>query len=204
MLHGVTNPRPGHYRIRVDAQTGPNGSWESGSAVLHILPSSKPSIAATSVLVKALSGQLPGGAACGPGTLPHNPDNPIYQRTGVNSPAPFPWTFLLWGRQNEAITDVTVDWVNRFHALLRRGRRVIGHVFIDAPRGATGYGIDVNPLACPTLLPGAPVIGGTPGIGPQPVGRLDMRFRVGNKPGAYTTTIFLKDGNSVEMVVEAE
>jgi hypothetical protein len=51
---------------------------------------------------------------------------------------------------------------------------------------------------------GAPVIAATPGIGPQPVGRLDMQFRAGNKPGVYTTKISLHNGNAVEMVVRAE
>ena len=203
IFNGVTNPRPGKYRIRVEAQTGHGGAWETGSGLLRVIPRTRPSINITSVFVKALSGQL-GDPACGPGTNPPNPDNPIYQKTTVGSAAPYPWTFLLWGRNNEALTDVGLKWIRRNHALMHRGRQVIGHVYIDAPRHARGYGIDLNPLGCSTFMGGAPVIAGTPGIGPQPVGRLDLHFRAGNKPGIYTTIISLKKGNSVKMVVKAE
>ena len=203
MLHGVTNPAPGHYQIRVEAQTGPWGTWESGSGILQVVPETRPSVGATSVFVKALSGLLPGGPACGPGTLPPNPDDPVYQTTTVGNDAPFVWSFLLWGDDAEPLGDVWLDWANPRHARLKRGNATIGHVFIDAPRGATGQAIEVNPLGCPTVLPAAPVIGGTPGIGPDPVGRLDMQFRAGNVPGRYTTTILLNNGNSQRMVVTA-
>ncbi len=202
ILHGVTNPSPGNYRIRVEAQTGPGGAWETGSGVYHVFPKTRPSVNITSVFVKALSGQLPGGVACGPGTNPPNPDNPVYQTAAVNSVAPFAWTFLLWGRNNEALDNVGLQWVNANNALLRRGGATIGHVNIDAPVGAAGYGI--AQLGCPTLMGGAPVIAGTPGIGPQPVGRLDLQFTAGNVAGDYTTTISLNNGNSVQMVVTAQ
>lgn len=204
LLHGVTNPLPGEYRIRVEAQTGRWGRWETGSGLLEVLPEPRPSIDATSVFVKALSGLLPGGPACGPGTLPPNPDNPVYQTARVDADAPFVWSFLLWGANREPLSDVWLDWASADHAKLMRGSAAIGQVFIDAPYGATGYGIEVNPLGCPTLLPAAPVIGGTLGIGPDPVGRLDMQFRVGDKPGDYVTTLALDGGSSVEMVVTAE
>lgn len=199
MLHGVNNPAPGHYLIRVEAQTGPGGSWESGSGMYQVVPRTRPSINPTSVFVKAwLSG------ACGPGTLPPNPDNPIYQATAANSDAPYAWTFILWGKSNEALDNVTLEWVNPDHALLRRDGATIGHVSIDAPIGSTGYGIASNPLGCGSLMPFAPVIAATPGIGPQPVGRLDLLFRAGTVPGRYTTTISLNNGNSVQMIVDAE
>jgi hypothetical protein len=202
ILNGVTNPAPGQYLIRVEAQTGPGGAWETGSGLMQVLPHARPSINVTAVFVKATSGQL-GVPACGPGTNPPNADNPIHQKTTVGAVAPFPWTFLLWGRGNQPLTDVSLRWVDADHAQLRRANRTIGHVYIDAPRGATGYGIEFNPLACGTLLAGAPVIAGTPGIGPQPVGRMDLVFRAGDLPGEYWTTLTLNQGNSVRMVVTA-
>lgn len=199
MLHGVANPSPGKYRVRVEAQTGPGDSWESGSGMLQVLPRTRPSINVTSVLVKAWK-----AGACGPGTLPPNPDNPVFQTTAVNSAAPFAWTFLLWGKDNEPLDDVSLQWTNPDHALLRRNGYTIGHVYIDAPPGAQGYGITTNPLGCGTLMPFAPVIAATPGIGPQPVGRLDLLFHAGSEAGQYSTTISLNNGNSVQMVVTAE
>ena len=203
LLHGVTNPAPGDYRIRVEAQTEFWGRWETGSALLRVLPEPQPSIDATSVFVKALSGLLPTGPACGPGTLPPNPDNPVYQQTYTDSNAPYVWSFLLWGKNREPLSDAWLDWTSESHARLMRGAAPVGQVFIDAPYGASGYGLEVNPLGCPTLLSAAPVIGPTTGIGPDPVGRLDVRFRTGDRPGDYITTFALDDGNSVQMVVTA-
>lgn len=204
MLHGVTNPSPGQYRIRVEAQTGPGGGWEAGSGLLQVLPNPRASVEATSVLVKALSGLLPTGPACGPGTLPPNPDNPVYQTTSVESDAPFVWTFLVWGDDNEPLDDIWLNWVNANHAQVKSLNSTIGHLFIDPPPGASGHHIEVNPLGCPTLLGAAPVIGPTPGIGPDPVGRLDMQFTAGDLPGDYVTTLTLNNGNSIQMVVTAE
>ena len=204
MLHGVTNPSPGQYRIRVEAQTGPGGAWEAGSGLLQVLPNPRASIEATSVLVKALSGLLPSGPACGPGTLPPNPDNPVYQTTAVSSDAPFVWTFLVWGDDNEPLGDIWLNWVNPNHAQVKSFNSTIGHLFIDPPPGASGHHIEVNPLGCPTLLGAAPVIGATPGIGPDPAGRLDMQFTAGDLPGDYVTTLTLNNGNSIQMVVTAE
>lgn len=194
ILHGVTNPEPGRYRIRVEAQTGPEGNWESGSGVFQVYPKTRPSINLTSVFINAYP-------ACGPGTNPPlNINNPDYQTTAVDSPAPFPWTFLLWGKNNEPLDEVWLNWVTSDHAQLRRGNKVIGHLNIDAPAGASGHA--VGQRACPTKIPGAPVIAGT--FGPRPVGRIDLEFHTGNVAGKYTTTISLNNGNSVQMVVTAQ
>ena len=203
ILNGIYNPSPGNYRIRVEAQTGPGGSWETGSGLLKVVPRTRPSIGITSVFVKATSGQLPGGPACGPGTNPPNPDNPIYQEAAINATAPFDWTLLMWGAGNMPLSDVSLAWANPKHALLVRGGHTIGHLRIDAPKGASGFGITVNPLGCPTSMGGAPVIAGTPGIGPQPVGRMDLRFHTGDTAGTYTTEISLNNGNAIQLVVTA-
>ena len=207
MLHGVINPQPGEYYIRVEAQTGECDSWETGSGILKILPYARPSVNVTSVFVKALSGQLPPYLpACGPAPPPPNNDNPVYQTTTVGSPAPFVWTFLIWGKNMNPVDDVYLDWSNANHAILRSGNKAIGHVFIETPHGAAGFDIEMNPygLSCPTLLPAAPIIGATPGIGPQPVGRFDLLFHAGDLAGNYITTITLNNGNDVQMVVTAE
>ncbi len=203
ILNGLTNPSPGNYMIRVEAQTGPGGSWETGSALLQVLPNPRPSVNITSVFVKATAG-IGGAPACGPGNNPPNPWNPIYQSTAVASTAPYPWTVLLWGDNAEPLTDIQLAWKNPGHALIKRGHRTIGHVYIDAPKGASGYSIAVNPLSCGTVIAGAPVIGATDGIGPQPAGRLDMVFVAGDTPGEYRTTISVNNGNAVQFFVTAE
>jgi hypothetical protein len=203
ILNGVTNPAPGNYMIRVEAQTGPGGSWETGSALLQVLSNPRPSVNITSVFVKATAG-IDGPPACGPGNNPPNPWNPIYQSTSAGSAAPYPWTVLLWGDNAEALTDIQLVWVNPDHARVVRGNKTIGHVYIDSPKGASGHGIIVNPLSCDTSMGGAPVIGATDGIGPQPVGRLDMVFVAGDTPGKYRATISLNNGNSVAFFVTAD
>ena len=113
-------------------------------------------------------------------------------------------TTPLWGDNAEPLTDIQLAWKNPGHALIKRGHRTIGHVYIDAPKGASGYSIAVNPLGCGTVIAGAPVIGATDGIGPQPAGRLDMVFVAGDTPGEYRTTISVNNGNAVQFFVTAE
>ena len=202
ILNGLTNPAPGNYMIHVEAQTGPGGAWEMGSGLLQVLPNPRPSVNITSVFVKATAG-IDGPPACGPGNNPPNPWNPIYQSTAVGAAAPYPWTVLLWGDNAEPLNDVQLVWANPRHALVMRGSQTIGHVYIDVPKGARNFRIDINPLGCDTTMGGAPVIGATDGIGPQPVGRLDLAFIAGDTPGEYRTTISLNNGNSVEFFVTA-
>lgn len=206
ILNGLTNPHPGQYLIQVEAQTGPGGAWESGSGLYRVLPRTRPSVNVTSVFVAGLAGLTNpvGDPDCNSPTLPPNPLNPVHQHTLVGEDAPFIWTLLLWGKNNDPLDDVSLAWSSDNHARLVRGKKAIGHLVIDAPAGASGYGVEVNPEDCPTLLPGAPVIAGTPGIGPQPVGRLDLLFHAGDVAGDYTTTISINNGNSVELVVTAE
>jgi len=209
ILHGLRNPAPGKYTIRVEAETGPDGTVETGEGLLRVYARTRPSINVTSVLVDALA-----GGACGPGQLPPNPNNPVYQTTVVGEDAPFVWTFLLWGKNDEPLDNVKLIRVGRNHWLMLRKvpgqfsfRNTIGRIRIDAPQGARGHKVRLNnndPMFdCPTLLPAAPVIGTTLGIGPQPVGRLDLQFKAGDVPGVYKTTLWMSAGNSVEMVVTA-
>ena len=180
ILHGVENPKPGHYRIKVEAETGPNGSLETGSVLLHVVPKDRPSINVTSVFAGAM--------------------NTIYQTTTVNNMAPLEWSFLIWGKKGTALDDVSIEWVDadEWH-VLQKGK-LVGHIYVDAPAGANGQDVF---LVNSDGLPAAPVIGGTPGIGPQPVGRLQLQFVTGSEAGEYVTTLMLNGGNSVQMHVTA-
>ena len=210
ILNGLTNPRPGSYTVRVEAETGPDGTVESGEGQLVVRHKTKPSINITSVFVPPLTLDT-----CGPGDSPPNPDNPVYQTSGIGDDAPFVWTFLLWGKNNEPLDDVWLHRVGRHYWLMLRNedrrfrwRDIVGRVRVDSPKGARGFNVRLNNdyrgLSCPTLLPMAPVIADTPGIGPQPVGRLDVQFTAGNKPGIYKTTFWISKGNQVEMYVNAK
>lgn len=209
ILNGLRNPAPGTYTVRVEADTGPDGSVESGEGPLVVRSETAPSVNITSVFVPPLA-----VGACGPGDPPPNPDNPVYQTTDVGDDAPFAWSFLLWGRNNEPLDNVWLHRVAGSYWLLMRNedrrfrwRDMVGRLRVDAPPGASGYDVRLNNdyrgLDCPTSLPAAPVIATTPGIGPQPVGRLDLQFTAGNLPGVYKTTLWIAGGNHVEMFVRA-
>ena len=73
IFNGVTNPKPGNYRVRVEAQTGPGGSWETGSGLLTVRPEPRPSVNPTSVFVPAQLEDTPG---CGPSNPPE-PGQPV-------------------------------------------------------------------------------------------------------------------------------
>ena len=183
ILNGLTNPKPGHYRIRVEAQTGPGGSVETGSVLVHVLPKDRPSINVTSVF-----------------NPPQPFPNTIYQEADTNAMAPLVWSFLLWGKNGVPLDDVWLNWTDADEAELRQDGKTVGHLYIDAPSGAggqDGYVVDA------TGLPAAPVIGSTPGIGPQPVGLLQLQFMTGSEPGDYVTTLMLNGGNAVQMTVTA-
>ncbi|MEO0436173.1 MAG: hypothetical protein AAF098_04635 [Pseudomonadota bacterium] len=208
ILNGLKNPAPGRYRLRIEAESGPSGAVESGEGIITVRTRALRSIAATSVFVKALDGQLEGGVACGPGTLPPNPDNPIYQKTSVMTAAPFVWSFLVWDEDGVPMDDLVVEQIgNTLYKLVRApeefpGRTTVGFIKIQIPLGSSFARIEQ--VDCPKLLPATPVIGATPGVGPQPAGRLDLRFFAGDKPGLYEGKIWLKNGNLVETFVTAE
>ena len=184
ILNGVENPMPGHYRIKVEAETGPGGTIETGSALAHVVPKPRPSINVTSVFTG----------------LPGPESNTIYQTTGINMMAPLEWSFLVWGKKGAVLDDIEIEWTDVDEANLRQSGKTVGNIYIDSPLGASGQDVYV---ANSSGLPAAPVIGPTPGIGPQPVGLLQLQFVTGSEAGEYVTTIMLNGGNALQMRVTA-
>ena len=89
------------------------------------------------------------------------------------------------------LDDINILWLSNSHASLRQDGERVGQIFIDAPAGATGHDII---LVDSTDLPAAPTIGATPGIGPQPVGLLQLQFVAGSEPGDYVITLLTTQG----------
>ena len=176
ILKGFINPNPGVYSVLVEAETGPGGTVETGTAHLHIIPKSRPSINVTSVFNP-------------PPPFP----NTIFQKTGASQTIPLPWDFLIWNRRDEPAVGVGIRQKNRNHAQLVNGKKVVGQIFIEAPKGARGQEIGSQGLS--TLING-PVLG-------IPTGRLRVDFTTGDAPGDYTITFQMNNGNSVQMHVEA-
>ncbi len=174
ILNGFRNQKPGFFDIHLIAETGPGGAVETGSARVQILPRIRPSIEVTSAFNE--------GAP-----------NTIYQQTTTGAATPLPYDFLLWDRNGDAFTGVTVQQVNSTHALLRRGRKTVGQVFIETPPGATGQLVSTNNASFAILAP----------ISAVPTARLTVSFTAGSVPGDYTVTFRMNGGNSVQMFVTA-
>lgn len=176
LLYGFTNPsQPGYYPVTIAAQTGPDGELETGMGKVHIIPQTRPSINVTS--------------AFNPGS-----PNTYYQKTIAGELTPLAYDFLLWDRNGEPLTGITVDMISPDHALLKHGNRVIGHINISAPAGATGHEVFTEQ---PSSLTNSPISG-------IPAGRLQSFFRTGNTTGHYELDFVLNGGNSVQMFVEVE
>ncbi len=173
MALGFVNPSPGFYDIEIEAQTGPNGAWESGTGRLQIVPRARPSINVTSIF---------GG--------PGNP-NSIYQQAGVNEAVSLPYNFLLWDYDSEPFTGVDIEMVNSSHALMKQGSATVGHVFIGTPEGAKEQAVSAVE---PSFAANAPNSG-------VATARLIASFTTGDQPGLYTVTFSLNGGNSVTMYV---
>lgn len=189
ILNSFINPHPGKYKILVQAETGAGGAVETGVGKVHILPKPRASINVTSAFV--------------PGT-----PNRIYQEIGTEELTPLPYDFLLWDKNGDpfvGVEIVPVDGGNhgkQGHApkstkslaakMVHEGRTV-GHVFIERPKGATGYSVFTQ---SPSTLINSP-------ISTVPTGRMTAFFRTGSEAGDYTLTFSVKGGNSVQMFVAA-
>lgn len=179
IFDGFTNPEAGDYAIEIEAQTGPDGAVETGTAVVTIRPAIAPSINVTSVFAKE-SDDAPNG-------------NPIYQSAAAGGSPPFAWDFLLWGSDGAGIIGAELVQNDDAGGDIVVGGEVIGTFSIDAPEGATGQMVSGGP----SVEAPAPVKG-------IPTGRLTATFTAGDAPGTYVTTFQLDGGNSLQMFVEVD
>ena len=179
ILIGFVNPHPGKYRIMVEAETGPDGALETGRGALRITPRPRASINMTS--------------AFNPGT-----PNTIYQDANAGELTPLPYDFLLWDRNGEPFEGLTIEPADggrgrrSLAGRIVHGERVVGRVFIHAPRGATGYSVFTE---TPSALINSPVSG-------VPTARMTAKFKAGSSPGRYMLTFSINKGNSVRTFVD--
>jgi hypothetical protein len=177
MALGFTNPEAGDYPIEIEAQTGPEGAVETGTAVVTIHPEIRPSINVTSVFAKA--------AEDGPN------GNTIYQQTTPGQSPAFAWDFLLFGADGDGIIGAELVQTGDAGGDIVVGDETIGSYRIEAPEGATGQSVGAEP----SVAFEAPVSG-------APTGRLTAVFTAGDMPGTYVTTFELDGGTSQQMFVE--
>ena len=173
ILRDFLNPGPGRYEFAVEAETGPGGAVETGTAVVHIRPKPRASINVTSVF--------------NAGT-----PNTIYQTAAAGATAPLDYDFLVWDNNGEPAVGVEIRQVNDHHALLVQGRRAVGQITIDAPAGAVGQQVS-------SLGPSIPIVGPVLNLD---TARLTAQFTAGDTSGRYITTFSMNNGTSVQMVVD--
>lgn len=176
MALGFTNPEAGDYVIDIEAETGPGGAVETGSAVVTIQPAIRPSINVTSIFSKANEDD-PNG-------------NPIYQQGSPGGTTPFAWDFLLWNAAGDGIVGAEMVQTSDAGGDIVVGDATIGSFSIDAPEGATGQTV----MGGPSVEFNAPVSG-------APTVRLTATFTAGDTPGAYVTTFEMDGGGSQQMYV---
>lgn len=179
LLRGFRNPGPGTYDIQVEAETGPEGAVETGTARVRILPRTRPFLSTSSVF-----------------NGPPNP-NTIYQETGTMSATPLPFDLLIWNSLGLPMTGASIRGP-RFGpssaaTRLTQGGRTVGDVSVVGPKGASGYQVLTN---APSVEINSPVTG-------VPTARLPVFFRTGDLPGLYTITLSLAGGNSMTFFVNA-
>ena len=174
---GFKNPAAGDYAIEIEAETGPDGAVETGTAVVTIHPDIRPSINVTSIFAKADEDD-PNG-------------NTIYQQAAPGRAAPFAWDFLLWDGDGSGIVGAELSQTDDATGVIVVEGEPIGSFTIEAPAGATGQSVSGGP----SMDFAAPVSG-------APTGRLTAQFVAGDTPGTYVTTFELDGGNSQQMYVE--
>jgi hypothetical protein len=177
IIRGFTNPRPGHYPILVEAETGLGGALEMGIGDVHIIPKTRPNLNVTSVFDNPARPRL----------------NKIYQETHPGELIPLTMDFLMWDRSGEPLLGVEIVALRggNSDALLVQGKRTVGHVMVDTPAGAIGQAVF-------TTEPSRPVNSPVTGF---PTALLQAGFRAGSATGEYVLTFSLTGGNSVEMHV---
>ena len=177
MALGFTNPEAGDYAIEIEAETGPDGAVETGTAVVTIQPAIRPSINVTSIFAKAAEDDPFG--------------NTIYQAAAPGGTTPFAWDFLLWDAAGNGIVGAELVQNDPMGGDIVQGDAVIGSFAIEAPDGATGQSV----AGGPSVEFNAPVSG-------APTGRLTATFTAGDTAGSYVTTFELDGGTSQQMHVE--
>lgn len=179
LLFGFRNPGPGAYDIEVEAETGPAGAVETGTARVIILPHTKPTVSVAS----AFNG-------------PPNP-NPIYQQTAIMAVTPLPFDLRMWDSLGLPMTDVDIEQrhsdATSAAARLVKDGRTIGHISVVGPTGATGSQVLATQ---PSVEVNTPITG-------FPAGHLRVLFQTGDLPGLYTVTLSLAGGNSTTFFVNA-
>ena len=193
-----TNPAPGDYAITVAAETGPDGTVETGTGTLTIRPQVIPSINPSNALFP-------------------QPSNNNWQRVPVSTVTPLPLDFLLFGADGQALNNVGIVAADRARfprytggllvqdtdgdGLLDAGKdTVVGGIIGAAPEGATGQSATSAVGAT-----GRPILSGqiARADGTTAPGILRVIFKTGDREGEYVPTFELAGGTAARVTIVA-
>ena len=181
LLNGFINPDPGNYRIGLTITpdgTAP-GDTVGGTGAITITPRARPSVNIVSVLS---------------GNPPPPPFKNVQYQTIDQGSDPDTVGLYLWDTDAEPFVGVDIVMANRNHYRFVQDRTTVGHIWIDAPRGAGGYtlttpdGVSTLTLAFLTGLPTAQLI---TQFSPDPT-----------TTGSYTLTFMMNHGNRQQQFVD--
>lgn len=175
ILRSFTNPEAGEYLFEVTTEFGEDGTAVTTTVPVQIFEEPAPNINHVSVFNEGTP-------------------NTVYQSTSTGEITPFAFDFLLFSSNNGAMNNVTVTHVTSNHALLMQAEWVVGHVYIDAPDGASGYKVITEQ---PSAMMNAPILG-------REASRLTVRFQAGDTAGDYMITFAMVDGNAIHHFVTVE
>lgn len=188
LLNSFRNPGPGLYDVGVVIRPDPAlPDRFYGTATVHIIPRSTPSVEVVSV--------FSGG---GP---PPPFDNPFFQTVAPGDDSldvgVYFWdrgSFVAGGIVNPYV-DVDIEMNNLTRGRLVQHDRTVGHVVIDAPQGADEFAIGNDG---PSFL-------GLTAVTALDVGIMVVRLSTDpDVTGDYTVTLSMNGGNSKSFRVSAE
>ncbi len=122
------NPGPGRYPISLTID--PDGSGTaviSGVGWVKIIPKARPAVSVVSIF-------------SGPPGPPPPLYNPLYQTLSAGAETPDIGLYL-WNGNSVPAVGVDLKRSNSRHVRLVQDRRTVGHAKIQAPRGATNFGL---------------------------------------------------------------
>lgn len=182
ILPGFANPKPGMYDVGLTITpdlTAPGDTF-SGVGTVQIIPRSRPSVNIVNVLS---------------GNQPPPPFKNVQYQTIAQGTDPDKVGLYLWDKDVDPFVGVDIVMSNADHYRFVQGNKTVGHIWIDAPAGASGYS-----LSTPNGASTGPVPAFATG---QPTAALITQFSPDNATtGHYTITFKLNNGNTQQQFVD--
>lgn len=125
------NPGPGRYPITL--MIDPDGTGtdiHSGIGWVRIIPKARPAVSVVSIF-------------SGPPGPPPPFYNPLFQTlsAGMSTPA---MGLYLWNRNSAPAVGVNIRKRNANHYQLVQGKETVGQIYIEAPAGASAFGLTTD------------------------------------------------------------